>query len=59
MSSRDNIFLNSGRLAGEEIEDDSLTKIDKKYFTRWTGFGGKYLAKLIEILTDLSNEGTE
>jgi hypothetical protein len=34
------------------------TKADARDFRRWTGYGGKYLARLIEILQDISIEGT-
>jgi hypothetical protein len=33
-------------------------KADIKDFRRYTGFGGKYIAKLVEILSDISIEGT-
>ena len=59
IGSRENLLLSKAHLQGDEITADSTTKIDRKDFNRWTGFGGGYLAKLIEILTDLSNEGTE
>jgi hypothetical protein len=41
---------------GEKYDQN---KIDLKDFKRWTGFGGSYIAKLIQILTDLTVEGTE
>ena len=57
--SRSQSFVAEVNLEGDEMDVDSLKKIDKKDFNRWTGFGGVYLAKLIEILTDLTSEGTE
>jgi hypothetical protein len=40
------------------LDDDSRAKVDIKDFRRWSGFGGSYIAKLIQILTDISAEGT-
>ena len=35
----------------------AFNQVDKKDFMRWTGFGGKYLFRLVEILEDITVEG--